>query len=228
MQTEGKKKFSQILLVIWVLLLLTLNGKAQNTDSPGDDNQFWHETNVTVHLNEQLDLAFAGAFRVGRDFKNLIDQRTGVTLTYKLNRNLSIFGGYLYRGSQPAPRSRRFENRFLGGFTVSASLAKFVFSNRNTFEYRANNSRPDTINLRNRSTVERTVEIFDFKFKPYLSFEVFYDPRRDRLFRQRYTIGASKDLNKKLVGEIFYMRQQDVISNPGNLNVIGTVLRVQL
>jgi hypothetical protein len=228
MQTEGKKKFSQILLVIWVLLLLTLNGKAQNTDSPGDDNQFWHETSVSVPLNKNLTLAFFGVSRIGRDFKNLIDERAGVVLTSKLNRHLTIFGGYLYRVVQPAPRIRRFENRSLGGFTVSAPLAKFVFSNRNTFEYRANNSRPDSINYRNRTTVEKNVEIFDIKFKPYLSFEVFYDPRPKRWFRQRYTIGATKNLNKKLVGEIFYIRQQDVISRPGNLNVIGTVLRVQL
>lgn len=228
MQVKSKNTIGKFFLAISVSLFLTAIVNAQNVSLARNDNQLWHETSVSVSLNERLSLVFTGALRVGRDFKHLVDERAGVGLAYKLNRNLTIFGGYLYRGAQPDARRRGFENRGFGGFTVSAPVAKFVLSNRNSLEHRANNSRPDALIYRNRSTIERNVRIFDSKLKPYFAFEVFYDGRLDRWYRQRYTIGASKNLNKKLVGEVFYLRQQDAVGRPGNLNVIGSALRVQL
>jgi len=46
--------------------------------------------------------------------------------------------------------------------------------------------------------------------------------------RNRFAIGASKVFNKHFTEEFFYLRQNDGVSIPGDLNVIGTTLRFRL
>jgi hypothetical protein len=62
----------------------------------------------------------------------------------------------------------------------------------------------------------------------YVADEVFYDWSIDRWVRNRFTFGGTKVLNKHLTQDVYYLRQNDGVSIPGDLNVIGTTLRVKL
>ena len=42
--------------------------------------------------------------------------------------------------------------------------------------------------------------------------------------RNRFRIGASKVFNKHFTQDFYYLRQNDGVSVPGDLNVIGTIL----
>jgi hypothetical protein len=46
--------------------------------------------------------------------------------------------------------------------------------------------------------------------------------------RNRFTAGITKTLTKKLSLDVYYMRQNDGFSRPGDLNVIGTSWKVRL
>jgi len=62
----------------------------------------------------------------------------------------------------------------------------------------------------------------------FVADEVFYDWSLNRWPRNRFTAGVSKVLNKHLTQDIYYLRQNDGVSVPGDLSVIGTTLRVKL
>ena len=63
--------------------------------------------------------------------------------------------------------------------------------------------------------------------KVYFTEEVFYDSLLDRFSRNRATLGISRVLSKKLTLDIYYMRQNDGTTRPGDLHVIGTNWRIK-
>ena len=67
-----------------------------------------------------------------------------------------------------------------------------------------------------------------FKLSLFVSDEVFYDWAIDRWVRNRFAIGASKVFNKHFTQDFYYLRQNDGVSLPGDLNVLGTTLRFKL
>ena len=44
--------------------------------------------------------------------------------------------------------------------------------------------------------------------------------------RNRFGVGASHVFNKHFTGDLYVMRQNDGRTRPGNINIIGTVLRL--
>jgi hypothetical protein len=46
--------------------------------------------------------------------------------------------------------------------------------------------------------------------------------------RNRFSAGGIKVFNKHYTQEFYYLRQNDGVSLPGDLNVIGTTLRLRL
>ena len=64
--------------------------------------------------------------------------------------------------------------------------------------------------------------------KVFTTAEVFYDSKPRKWTRTRFTVGISRKLTKQLSLDVFYTRQNDGYSRPGDLNVIGTAWKVRL
>jgi len=214
---------------IWSFLflsLLTIAATAQQPDQ--DDNQIWHETIVTIPLTERVNLTFNGVLRYGFDAERFVDKRAGFGFSYKVNKYLAVGTGYLYRKTEFVPGRKNYENRFISNFTLRREFGKIDLSDRNQFEYHVRNSRSDKFNYRNRLQIERETEINNFKLKPFASAEVFYDSQFETFSRLWLTAGVSKKFNKNLTLDVYYLRQLDGWSRPGDLNVFGTTLRIHL
>jgi hypothetical protein len=112
--------------------------------------------------------------------------------------------------------------------TLRFNLDKFRLSDRNLLEHRIRNSGQRSNRYRNRFQVEHPVGDKEWNLSLYVADEVFYDWTVDRWVRNRFTIGASKVFNKHYTQEFYYLRQNDGVSIPGDLNVIGTTLRFRL
>ena len=62
----------------------------------------------------------------------------------------------------------------------------------------------------------------------FVADEVFYDWVVNRWVRNRFSVGGIKVFNKHFTQDFYYLRQNDGVSIPGDLNVIGTTLRFRL
>jgi hypothetical protein len=62
----------------------------------------------------------------------------------------------------------------------------------------------------------------------FIADEVFYDWSFDAWVRNRFQVGVSRVFNKHFTGDLWYLRQNDGHSIPGDLHVIGTSLRFRL
>lgn len=218
----------KLFLNLFLLTVLSSSVFAQATIDEGKDNQFWNETQLVIWENKKNELLLIGNLRVGRNISFPSDYRGGFLYSYKVSKYLTLAGGYIYRAVFAFKNRKAYENRFNASATINIPLGKkYKLANRHQVEYRANNSRSDTKLYRNRVQVEREITVAKTKITPFGSTEIFYT-KENGWFRIRSIAGVRKSLTEKITGEIFYQRQYDGFSRPGDTNVIGTTLKIHL
>jgi hypothetical protein len=228
-KTAGPARRLSLLAAAWLLLVCgARSGLAQSQSSvPQDDTQSWTDVQVIFPIHEKVDLGILSQFRIGRDISAFVDERAGVSLSFKLNKYLTFSPAYLYIATQPIRGLKAHENRLMFTGTVRWPVGRFTFIDRNQIERRLR--RPiNSTRYRNRLQIEHPVKISGSVFQPYISDEVFYDWNLHAWVRNRFAVGVSKALTRWLTGELYYMRQNDGRSRPGDLHVIGSGLRIRL
>jgi len=221
-------------LVFLFLVLICPSLTYAQTSPPYDtDFQVWNELNVNIPLDKKKlwILQIVGVSRVGNNLQTFTDERIGVNILRKINKHLTLGGGYVYRISNPTFRLQRFESRVVGNATITIPLGKkTTLINRNLLLYQSLYSRPDTSLYRPRLWLTREVKISKTKISPFVSFENFWDFRMDAFARNRIQAGVTRKFNKKLTADIYYLRQNEGGNSlrRGTLNAIGANWKVNL
>lgn len=192
------------------------------------DNQQWTEVQLAAPVTSTIDFNILGHLRLGRDISHPVEERVGVGFTFRFGEHVSVAPHYWAIATQPFEGRRGWENRLVVPVTFKVNVGDFTLSDRNQFERRYRSSGVRTNRYRNRFQVEHPVGPDRWNLTLNVSDEVFYDTTVDRWVRNRFTIGASKEFNKHFTQEFYYMRQNDGVSLPGDLNVLGTTLRIKL
>lgn len=208
------------------MLALATCASAQLIDRT--DNQIWSDVQVSVPVTKLFDFNLLGTLRLGRDISRPVDERIGVGFTFRAGKYVTVSPNYLNINMQPVRNRQVWENRLTLPVTLRFAVKKFRLSDRNQFERRFRNSGVNATRYRNRFLVEYLIGDSKRGLSFLIGDEVFYDWSVDRWVRNRFAIGASKVFNKHYTQEFFYLRQNDGVSIPGDLNVIGTTLRFRL
>ena len=206
---------------------LTLSAAAQS-QLDHTDNQEWNEVQVFIPVTKQIDFTLGGTLRIGRDFHRPVDERVGAGFSFKLGRYVTVSPNYQHIGMQPFAGRRVWENRLSVPVQLRFELGEFKVTDRNLFERRLRNSGVKTNRYRQRLQIEHPVGPDSLALSVYVADEVFYDWAVDRWVRNRFYVGGIKVFNKHFTQDFYYTRQNDGVSIPGDLNVIGTTLRFRL
>ena len=217
--------FQRWSLALFFLLVLTSSTPAQLDQT---DSQQWNEVQLAVPVTKQFDFNIIGSLRIGRDFSHPVDERIGAGFTFRAGKYVSVAPHYLHIGMQPFEGRRVWENRLVLPVTLRFNVGKFRLSDRNQFERRLRNSGVKSNRYRNRFGVEHPIGSDKLGLSAFVNDEVFYDGTFDRWTRNRFAVGATKIFNEHFSQEFYYLRQNDSFSIPGDLHVIGTILRVKL
>jgi len=220
-----KNRTFTLLSVLCLLCLSVANISAQ-TDRT--DNQFWTDVQIAAPVTKNFDFNILGTLRIGRDWSHPVDERIGAGFTYRLGKYLTVSPHYLHIAMQPVPGRRIWENRLVLPVTLRFSAGNFRISDRNQIERRMRNSGVKANRYRNRFQVEHPIGDKDWQLSLFVADEVFYDWAVDRWVRNRFSVGGTKVFNKHFTQELYYLRQNDGVSIPGDLNVLGTTLRFRL
>jgi hypothetical protein len=194
---------------------------------PEEDTQMWHDVQAAVALSKEVDFNLFGTVRIGRDMTHLVDRRAGVGFTFRLGKYLTLTPGYVNIVMRPGERRKINENRLNFAASVRFPAGKFTISDRNLFERRMRFPLNST-RYRNRFQIEHDVKPNGVQLTLFVSDEVFYDWSADDWVRNRFSAGVSRRFNKHLTTDIYYMRQNDGRSRPGDLHVIGLTYRLRL
>ena len=195
---------------------------------PQSDNQLWTDVQLGVPVTKNFDFNILGTLRLGRDISHPVDERVGVGFTFRWGKYFTVSPNYLHIGMQPFRGRKIWENRLTVPVTLRFTAGKFRLSDRNQLERRLRNSGAKSTRYRNRFQVEHGVGPAEWSLSLFIGDEVFYDWSVDRWVRNRFSVGGSKVFNKHFTQDYYYLRQNDGVSLPGDLNVIGTTLRFRL
>jgi len=213
------------------LTLLSIAGAVigQSTSSQRDDTQIWNDTQLAIALDKKVDFVLFGTLRIGRNIHRPVDERIGVGFSFKVGKYLTLYPNYLYRGGQPLPNRKEFEHRLSFAATIRGPIDHgFILSDRNLFERRIRHPQVDATRYRNRLQIEHPFKIGATRLNGFISDEIFYDWSVNAWVRNRFAIGAGHTFNQDFTGEVYYLRQSDGRTKPGDVNVIGTTLRFRL
>jgi hypothetical protein len=166
--------------------------------------------------------------RLGDNVTQTADQRWGIGFMFKINKYLTFHPFYLHREARPPNGRHESEDRLTLGGAVRIPVGKFTVSNRNWFERRWRDPQVAAWRYRNRLQVEHPFQLNKKKFTWFVSDEVFYDWSLHVWPRNRMSGGVSHPFNKHLTLELFYTRQNDSHTRPGDLNIIWSAWRVKL
>jgi Protein of unknown function (DUF2490) len=181
-------RFALYLAPTFLLLLVSLGGRcvAQEVDAPGGRGNGsvvapmgWAELIAPVH--QRIDLKFYG-FYIG-EAKSPAAQ---FDATFRVTKFLSITPSYLYYSvpasglDELANRSRGFthgfdEHQFRIDGTLARSIGKFEISDRNMYVRRFLSTNTEINRYRNRIAVAHPLAVKGQIWKPFASYEAFYD-----------------------------------------------------
>jgi hypothetical protein len=209
-------------------LLANLSPARAQTRVPKSDTQSWNDVQLTIPLNKKFDFLIQGTIRIGGNLTSAVDERWGFGFNYKVHKYVTLNELYFHREAKPPNGRQEHEDRLSFGATVRVPIGKFSLVDRNWFERRWRSPQVNSWRYRNRIQLEHPFTIRKAKFTFFVSEEPFYDWSLHAWVRNRFGAGASHVFNKHFTGDLYLMRQNDGRSRPGDINVIGTVLRFRM
>jgi hypothetical protein len=219
-------KIRQVLLVSAIFAALSLGAAAQSPDD--EDNQSWNDLQVTIPVNKRVDLLLLATARLGSNFADFAEGRVGAGVSVKLNKSIYISPTYQHIETRNAAGVFKTEHRYSLRGSYKFPFKKFGLTHKSTYEYRVRSS-GNTWRYRPSLTFDKALpEGFMKKAKFFVTEEPFYVSTVKSFSRNRFSVGISKVLNPHLTLDVYYLRQQDGHSHPGDLNVVGTTWKVHL
>jgi hypothetical protein len=195
---------------------------------PKSDNQSWNDVQLTVPMTKQVDFLAQVTLRLGDNITQTVDQRWGVGFAFKLNKYFTLTPFYFHREARPPNGPHEHEDRITLGGVVRFPAGKFTISDRNWFEHRWRVPQRDAWRYRNRLMIEHPFQIEKKKFTWFVFDEVFHDWTLHRWPRNRAGAGITHPLSKHVTLELYYTRQNDGFTRPGDLNIIWSAWRIKL
>ena len=224
----GKLKFSGMIAVLWIAFL-GFGARAQTAPvlEGHDDVQSWNDVQLTAPLGKPVDVFMKVTMRFGKNITRLNDGRYAFGIVWKPTKALSVSPYYWYVRARNATGDFRTENRLAVAATYKFPIKKFGLSHRSTYEYRMR--AVNSWRYRAMITVEKELpEKFMKHTKWFVADEIFYDSLVNRFVRNRFGFGISRAINKHLTWDLYYTRQNDGISRPGDLHIIWNAWKFRL
>jgi Protein of unknown function (DUF2490) len=209
------------LLLVCLCVCATASGQV-----PEKDNQLWDDIQLTVPMTKKVDFLITGTIRTDRELA--YDVRWSAGFNYKVNKYFTLSQSFFSAEARPPHGLKQRETRLTFGATLQKPIGKFTLFNRNWFERRWRAPQIDAWRNRNRVRLERPFTIGKQKFTWLLSDEFFYDWSLHDWVRNRAAIGAYHTFNKHFTLELYYMRQNDGRTRPGDLHILGAIWRLKI
>jgi Protein of unknown function (DUF2490) len=214
------------LLAVVLLLSAQLSRAQARPPAPEADTQSWNDVQLAVPLGKPVDFVLLGTLRLGDNISEPVDERLGLGFNFKAGKYLTLFPSFLSIWMQPPGGRKVIENRLSFAATLRFPVGKFSLSDRNQLERRFR--RPQGVSTRYRNRLQLDYALKGTPYTLFTSDEVFYDWSVNDWVRNRFSAGLSRKFNQHFTGDLYYMRQNDGRARPGDLHIIGTLMRFRL
>jgi Protein of unknown function (DUF2490) len=191
---------------------------------PRQDFQGWVSIEGTHPLSEKTDFRMGADFRYSNNQGHLTYRRITAGFAYHWNRLVTVEPYYQYLTSDSFSGPAKPENRLALATTIGAPWKHWHVSDRNLGERRFLINGQEW-RYRNRLEFRRPVVWARKQLSVFAWDEVFYSSTIHRWYRNRLALGAGRKLSKRISVDVYYLRQNDGYSHPGDLNALGLTLK---
>jgi hypothetical protein len=219
-------RIASVLLVSF-LFAVTLEAQIRSR-VPESDFESWNDIQIAIPMTKKIDYTLQLTGRFGDNVTQIVDLRYGVGWVFRPNKYLSFNPFYFHREARPPNGRHESEDRITLGTTVRIPIRKFTLADRNYFERRWRDPQVNAWRYRNRLQLEHPFQIEKHKFTWFISDEVFYDWSLHVWPRNRASAGITHPFNKHVTLELYYTRQNDGHTRPGDLHIIWSTWRIRL
>ncbi len=187
---------------------------AVNAQYYEDDAKLWLYVKVDKDLSSKLNAEVSIQNRIENNVSQYSKLYGNLQLSYKLNKNFRLLGGYGYGINDRDDGSFGNRHRAYAGFMLRKKIKSFVFSYRNIFQgsiKNANTSENGAVPLyfdRNKITIKYEL---NKRLELYTAQELnlsYNQSDYDNVARSRTYIGAIYNLSKKSSVEGYFMFQK--------------------
>lgn len=214
--------------IVLVALTLSLVCFGQTSLLKDHDNQLFNDVQLTVHVSKKVDLLLTTTYRFGKNVSRFNEGRIGSAIVLKPNAHFSTAAGYTFIEARNSAGHFGTEHRYHISGTYKTAFKSIGISHRSQYEYRVRSS-GHSWRYRPLISFERSLpETFLSKSKIFLTDEPFYDSKTGRFSRNRVSVGLRKAFNHHFTMDIYYLRQNDGVTVPGDLHVLGTSWKFSL
>ena len=214
-----------ILIAAFSLLPSAILCRAQNV-RPHHDFQAWADLYASHPLNIKTDFQISTGIRYGDDQGHLIYRRITSGFAFHWHRFFTVEPYYQYSVSDTIFGPQTAENRVALAIVSATSWKRWEISDRNAGERRFIGSARDW-RYRNRVELRRPVTALHKQISVFVWDEVFYSSTPNKWYRNRVALGAGRKINSRISIDIYYLRQNDGITRPGDLNTLGMAVRTR-
>lgn len=193
---------------------------------PRRDFQGWTALSVAHPLSESTELLVGGELRYGDDQGHTIYRKISSGFAFHWHRFVTLEPYYQYSVSDSLTGAITPENRIAFAATAGTPWKRWELSDRNTGERRFLENARDW-RYRNRVELRRPVTVFRSQMSVFAWDEVFYSSTFGKWYRNRFAVGAGRRLSRRVSIDVFYVRQNDGVSRPGDLNALGMTFRTR-
>ncbi len=234
-KTRRSTVFGGILTLIAVISV----ANDVSAQAPANDFQIWNETTLVKPISkttdkngkevDRLSVLFFGTLRLGQNRAVPVDKRVGAGFELRLNNNFTLTPTYLYRSGNPGRNIKEYEHRIRFDLTYQKKWKNFAIKNRDRVEYRARNSRSDTVRFRNKFTFlvpvrDEGKEIFT----PFVATEPYYDFSAKQWTSNEFSAGIAKKLSNNVSAEFFYLHRNNRGNTLKHINGFGANFKITL
>jgi hypothetical protein len=141
------------------------------------------------------------------------------------NEHYLVFGaGYEYLHTVQNG-SKRIENRTIAQVTFRYLIGSVLLSDRNRTEYRWVNGAYD-FRYRKKLVILGRLQRGTFKFRPYVSGELYYDRNHHSWNQNQYGVGVQFPYKKRWMLDTYLLHQNCTTCSQSSVNMIGVTLNL--
>lgn len=202
--------------------------RSQTVLTQEEDAQTWDELAASFALARSVRLDLRGQIRLGQNLHDLIQDRAGANLAIGVGRYVTLAPSYIYIVRQLDGARQSVEHRPFFDASVRIPFGAITLDDRHRVERQYRDPGRDRFVYRHRLQADWPLRLGQFDMTGYINDEVFYDSSERAWVRHRISAGFGKRLTSRTGLEVYYLRQWDGFSRPGDLHVAGVVFRVRL
>jgi Protein of unknown function (DUF2490) len=209
-----------------LLATMPIAAYGQSSATPLSDFQSWDEVDVSARASRILDIAWVTQGRFSSGYPNPAAYLSGLDFKLNAGSHFEFTPSYYYAAFRTTSGKKGHVQVPIFAMTMRATRKSWTVSDRNRFLGAIGGGKDFWI-YRNRPRVDYNLSAKS-RTTVFVWDEVSYFSLFHRWNRNRFAAGLSKAFNEKWAADIYYLRQDDSVVQPRDMNGLGLTLALRI